>query len=318
MRGNQMARRMPELPAYAAAVLRALEDAGFEAWVVGGWVRDALLGSASHDVDVCTAAPWQESERALLAAGLAVHRTGTQHGTVTAVSEGKPVEVCYAFQDFSSVPSFYQIPKDRTKPFGTVHAVLCAEKYINEPFAVVNADDYYGVDGFASMNQCLQGLKDGEAAMVGYYLKNTVSENGTVTRGVCSQENGLLTKVTETFKIQPFADGTIRDTATSEEGVILDPNALVSMNFWGFVPGVFKQMEAYFDAFLRGLAPDAIKAECLLPIMVDDLMRKKEMIVHVLSTNATWFGITYPQDKPYVQQELKKLHDQGVYPPSLH
>ncbi len=232
--------------------------------------------------------------------------------------EGKPVEVCYAMQDFSSVPSFYQIPSERTKPFGTVHAVLCAEKYINEPFAVVNADDYYGVDGFASMNQCLQGLKDGEACMVGYYLKNTVSENGTVTRGVCSQENGMLTKVTETFKIQPFADGTIRDTATSEEGVILDPNALVSMNFWGFVPSVFQQMEAYFDAFLRNLTPADIKAECLLPIMVDDLMRKKEMVVHVLSTNATWFGITYPQDKPYVQQELKKLHDQGVYPPSLH
>ena len=232
--------------------------------------------------------------------------------------DGNPVEVCYAFQDFSSVPSFYQIPADRTKPFGTVHAVLCAEKYINEPFAVVNADDYYGVDGFSSMNQCLQTLKDGEACMVGYYLKNTVSENGTVTRGVCSQENGLLTKVTETFKIQPFADGTIRDTATSEEGVILDPNALVSMNFWGFVPSVFQQMEAYFDAFLRKLTPADIKAECLLPIMVDDLMRKKEMVVHVLSTNATWFGITYPQDKPYVQQELKKLHDQGVYPPSLH
>ena len=232
--------------------------------------------------------------------------------------EGKPVEVCYAMQDFSSVPSFYQIPSERTKPFGTVHAVLCAEKYINEPFAVVNAGDYSGVDGVASMNQCLQGLKDGEACMVGYYLKNTVSENGTVTRGVCSQENGMLTKVTETFKIQPFADGTIRDTATSEEGVILDPNALVSMNFWGFVPSVFQQMEAYFDAFLRNLTPADIKAECLLPIMVDDLMRKKEMVVHVLSTNATWFGITYPQDKPYVQQELKKLHDQGVYPPSLH
>ena len=232
--------------------------------------------------------------------------------------ECKPVEVYYAMQDFSSVPAFYQIPAERTKPFGTVHAVLCAEKYIQEPFAVVNADDYYGVDGFASMNQCLQSLKDGEAAMVGYYLKNTVSENGTVTRGVCSQENGLLTKVTETFKIQPFADGTIRDTATSEEGVILDPNALVSMNFWGFVPSVFKQMKAYFDAFLRSLTPADIKAECLLPIMVDDLMGKKEMIVHVLSTNATWFGITYPQDKPYVQVELKKLHDQGIYPASLH
>lgn len=232
--------------------------------------------------------------------------------------DGNPVEVCYAMQDFSSVPGFYTIPENRTKPFGTVHAVLCAEKYIQEPFAVVNADDYYGVDGFVSMNQCLQGLKDGEACMVGYYLKNTVSENGTVTRGVCSQENGLLTKVTETFKIQPFADGTIRDTATNPEGVVLDPDALVSMNFWGFVPGIFQQMRAYFDAFLRNLAPEEIKAECLLPIMVDDLMHKNELSVRVLSTNATWFGITYPQDKPYVQQELKKLHDNGVYPTSLH
>ena len=232
--------------------------------------------------------------------------------------DGNPVEVFYAVQDFTSVPSFYQIPAERTKPFGTVHAVLCAEKYVQEPFAVVNADDYYGVDGFASIHQCLQGLKDGEACMVGYYLKNTVSENGTVTRGVCSPENGLLTKVTETFKIMPFADGTIRDTATSEEGVVLDPNALVSMNFWGFLPSVFGQMKAYFDAFLQKLTPADIKAECLLPIMVDDLMKKNELTVRVLSTSATWFGITYPQDKPYVQQELKKLHDQGVYPATLH
>lgn len=232
--------------------------------------------------------------------------------------EGNPVEVCYAIQDFTSIPDFYTIPEGRTKPFGTVHAVLCAENYVKEPFAVVNADDYYGVDGFASMNACLHSLKDGEAAMVGYYLKNTVSENGTVTRGVCSQENGLLTKVTETFKIKPFADGTIRDTATSEEGVVLDPNSLVSMNFWGFVPGIFVQMRAYFESFLRGVKPEEIKAECLLPIMVDELMSKKELAVHVLSTDATWFGITYPQDKPYVQEELKKLHDKGVYPASLH
>ena len=154
--------------------------------------------------------------------------------------------------------------------------------------------------------------------MVGYYLKNTVSENGTVTRGVCSHENGLLTKVTETFKIMPFADGTIRDTSSSEEGVILDPNALVSMNFWGFMPGIFSEMKKYFDAFLRKLTPADIKAECLLPIMVDDLMHAEGMKVHVLSTNATWFGITYPQDKPYVQQELKKLHDKGVYPAALY
>ena len=231
---------------------------------------------------------------------------------------GDPVEVYYAIQDFSSIPDFYTIPADRVKPFGTVHAVLCAEKYVNEPFAIVNADDYYGVDGFASMNKCLQSLKEGEAAMVGYYLKNTVSENGTVTRGVCSHEGGFLTKVTETFKIRPFADGTIRDTATSEEGVVLDPDSLVSMNFWGCLPSIFRPMKAYFEAFLRNLKPEEIKAECLLPIMVDDMMREGALRVPVLSTKATWFGITYPQDKPYVQVELKKLHDNGVYPPTLH
>lgn len=231
---------------------------------------------------------------------------------------GNPVEVCYALQDFTSLPSFYSVPQDRIKPFGTVHAVLCAEKYINEPFAVVNADDYYGVDGFESMYNQLQHMKDGEAAMVGYYLKNTVSENGTVTRGVCSCSGNRLSKVTETFKIQPFPDGTIRDTASDPHGVLLDPNALVSMNFWGFVPGIFKQMNQYFDAFLLDLAPEEIKAECLLPVMVDDLMSKNLLSVYVLSTEATWFGITYPQDKPYVQQELKKLHDRGIYPALLH
>ena len=232
--------------------------------------------------------------------------------------EGNPVEVCYATQDFSSIPAFYTVPAERTKPFGTVHAVMCAEKYVQEPFAVVNADDYYGVDAYSSMRECLLTLQEGEAAMVGYYLKNTVSKNGTVTRGVCSHEGGFLTKVTETFKIMPFADGTIRDTASSEEGVVLDPNALVSMNFWGYLPSIFKSMNAYFDAFLKNIQPGDIKAECLLPIMVDDMMRAHALRVRVLSTNATWFGITYPQDKPYVQEELKKLHDQGVYPPSLH
>ena len=231
--------------------------------------------------------------------------------------DGNPLEVHYAIQDFTSLPAFYRVPAERAKPFGTVHAVLCVEQYVSEPFAVVNADDYYGVDGFASIRQCLQTMQAGEACMVGYYLKNTVSKNGTVTRGVCSQQDGLLTKVTETYKIMPFADGTIRDTSGGDEGVILDTDSLVSMNFWGFLPGIFAQMRAYFDAFLKKLTPEDIKAECLLPVMVDDLMQKGEMQVRVLSTDATWFGITYPQDKPYVQQELKKLHDTGIYPPSL-
>lgn len=231
--------------------------------------------------------------------------------------KGKPIEVCYAIQDFSSIPDFYCVPAERVKPFGTVHAVLCAQPYIDEPFAVVNADDYYGVDAYASMYQCLHTLHDGEAAMVGYYLKNTVSENGTVTRGVCSHKGGLLTKVTETFKILPFADGTIRDTSVSSEGTLLDPDALVSMNFWGFLPSTFTDMNAYFHSFLTHIASDDVKAECLLPIMVDDMMQAGSLTVRVLSTGATWFGITYPQDKPYVQQELKKLHDDGTYPASL-
>ena len=230
---------------------------------------------------------------------------------------GVPLSVCYAIQDYSSVPSFYAIPEERTKPFGTVHAVLCAKEYVNEPFAVINADDYYGVDAYAAMYDCLATLPQNEASMVGYYLKNTVSENGTVTRGVCSCDKALLTKVTETYKIKPYPDGTIRDASAGGDGVILDPNALVSMNFWGFTPSIFEPMAAYFEAFLQNIAPGDLKAECLLPIMVDSMMKNNGLKVHVLSTNAVWFGVTYPQDKPYVMTELKKLHEAGIYPASL-
>lgn len=230
----------------------------------------------------------------------------------------KKVQVEYAFQDFSSLPAFYQVPAGRTKPFGTVHAILCARDVVHEPFAVLNADDYYGVPAFQSMHDCLQSLAPtGEAAMVGYRLCNTVSENGTVTRGVCSLLDGKLAAVKETYKIRPFPDGTIRDTSQSEEGAALDPQALVSMNFWGFTPWIFEAADAYFTAFLKALAPDSVKGECLLPIMVDDLMRAGGLSVRVLSTDAVWFGITYREDKPYVMGELKALHAAGVYPKTL-
>ncbi len=228
------------------------------------------------------------------------------------------VQVEYAFQDFSSIPAFYKVPDERTKPFGTVHAILCARDVVREPFAVLNADDYYGVSAFESMYECLQNLAPtGEAAMVGYRLRNTVSENGAVTRGVCSLAEGKLVSIKETYKIRPFPDGTIRDTQTDEAGVPLDPQALVSMNFWGFTPWIFEAAGAYFDAFLRGLAPDSVKGECLLPIMVDDFMRAGKLSVRVLSTDAVWFGITYKADKPFVSQEILKLHEAGVYPKSL-
>ncbi|MDO5298790.1 MAG: sugar phosphate nucleotidyltransferase [Clostridia bacterium] len=231
----------------------------------------------------------------------------------------KKVRVDYVFQDFSSVPSFYQIPAERTKPFGTVHAVLVARDVIKQPFAVINADDYYGVSAFKTAYDKLQDIKpEGEATMVSYQLKNTVSKNGTVSRGVCSAEDGNLSKVVETLKIKLCENGEIRDVADGEPGVLLDPLAPVSMNFWGFTPWIFGKLEEYFVNFLKGLAPDAIKAECLLPVFVDDLMHSGDLTVPMLTTDAVWFGVTYKEDKPNVQAELRKLHDSGVYPASLH
>ena len=230
--------------------------------------------------------------------------------------DGENVEVCYAFQDFSSVPDFYTIPADRVKPFGTTHAVLCARDVIDEPFCVINADDYYGVDAFRIVYEELGRLAaTGEATMVGYLLKNTVSINGTVSRGVCQTEDGKLTGVKETLKIQLFPDGSIADVA--EGRVDLDPDTVVSMNFWGFTPGIFPEMEAYFEDFLRNRAGTNIKAECLLPNMVGELVDAGRLTVSVLHSADRWFGMTYHEDRQNVADELKKLHDNGTYPASL-
>lgn len=231
---------------------------------------------------------------------------------------GDHIQVEYVFQDFSSIPSFYTIPKDRVKPFGTVHAALCAKNVVEEPFALINADDYYGLHAYETIFQALQTMKEcGEGAMVGYRLRNTVSEHGTVTRGICIQENGFLKKLKETYQIKKHADGSISDTEDPAHEVPLDPETLVSMNFWGFTPWIFEKMEAYFHDFLNKLEPDELKAECLLPSLVDLLIEKKELNVSVLSTDASWFGVTYQEDKEVVAKALKALHDQGEYPPSL-
>ena len=231
----------------------------------------------------------------------------------------KSVRVDYAVQDFSSLPAFYRIPEGRVKPFGTVHAVLCAADWIHQPFAVINADDYYGVSAYSTLYNRLSSLApQGEAAIVGYQLRNTVSKNGTVTRGLCREKDGKLTGVVETFKIKLCENGEIRDIAGGEPGVLLDPLAPVSMNFWGFTPWIFGQFRAYFEAFLRRLPPDDIRAECLLPSAVDDLMRTGELSVSMLHTDAAWFGVTYKEDKPTVQADLLALHEAGVYPKTLH
>ena len=229
--------------------------------------------------------------------------------------DGSPLEVVYAFQDFSSIPAFYTIPTERTKPFGTVHALLCAGEAVDGPFCVLNADDYYGADAYQTMYEALMNLPEtGQATMVGYLLKNTASLHGTVSRGVCSMDNGWLQSVKETKRIQLYPDGTLRDL---ESGASLSPESVVSMNFWGFMPSIFPLMEDYFTRFLRGLDEGELKAECLLPVMVDDLMREDKLKVSVLQSADKWFGMTYQEDRYIVSKELIQLHAAGVYPGKL-
>lgn len=229
-------------------------------------------------------------------------------------------EVHYVYQEYDSLPDGFVPPEGRVKPYGTVHAVLAAADVIHEPFAVINADDYYGKDAFGAMADSLHRMqgKTNAASMVAYYLRNTVSENGEVTRGVCETDQaGNLTKVTETYRIRPFPDGTIRDLASDPAGRPLDADALVSMNFWGFTPWLFGEGKRALSAFLLGDSGDPMKKEFVLPTLVDQLMHGADLTVEVLSTRAAWFGMTYQEDKPYVAGELKKLHDAGAYPEKL-
>lgn len=232
--------------------------------------------------------------------------------------DGTPVEVAYAFQDYSSLPAWYKVPAERTKPFGTAHAVLCARNVVHEPFAVINADDYYGTDAFSTLYEELCRMPErGAAAMVGYRVDKTVSANGTVTRGICHTENGVLTKIVETFKIKLYPNGDIRDIENGEDSPLIPPETPVSMNLWGFTPWIFEKLEAFVEQFLKSLAPDNIKAEALLPSMIGELIDRGELKVSVLHSSARWFGVTYREDKPAVQEELRKLHEAGVYPKSL-
>ena len=229
--------------------------------------------------------------------------------------DGSPIEVAYAFQDFSSVPDFYTIPEGRTKPFGTVHALLCAADVVDGPCCVINADDYYGIDAYKTIYEELVRLPEqGKATMVGYLLKNTASLHGTVSRGVCTVKGGKLQSVREALKVQLYPDGSLRDLEEDRE---LRPATIVSMNFWGFAPSIFPALKEYFEGFLRNEAGDNIKAECLLPVMVDNQMQAGKLEVSVLHSTDKWFGMTYQEDRETVAAELRRLHEEGAYPESL-
>ncbi len=223
------------------------------------------------------------------------------------------VRVDYAVQDTSSLPKWYDVPADRTKPFGTVHAVLCAKDVIRGPFATVNADDYYGKEAFCIMHEMLLSLASKEqAGMVPYILGNTMSENGGVTRGICEIRNGYLENVDETHDIHYEEDHRI----VGENGG-LDPQEVVSMNIWGFHPELLPVMNEYFENFLRNIKEGDIKAECLLPIMVNDFLKTQKITVRAKSSPDRWFGITYQADRETVAAELLYLHKKKIYPEAL-
>lgn len=228
---------------------------------------------------------------------------------------GQMDEVRFAFQQVDRIPADFAVPDGRVKPWGTGHAVLCCRELIDAPFAVINADDYYGVDAYRTIYEELQRLPErGAATMVGYLLKNTVTRYGTVSRGVCHARDGYLTDIHETLKIRLHDDGTIGD---EDSGVLLEPDTVVSMNFWGFMPSVFDEMERYFEDFLRRDAGENAKAECLLPNMVGKLLKEGRLSVSVLQSKDRWFGMTYHEDRARVAAELLELHREGIYPREL-
>ena len=229
----------------------------------------------------------------------------------------KYFDVKYVYQQLNVLPEGYTVPAGREKPWGTGHAVMCCRGVVEGPFAVINADDFYGAGAYRAMYDFLSGdRKPGEYAMVGYKLRNTVTENGSVARGVCDTENGYLVDITERTHIEKRGENAAY-TEDGEHFVPLSGDATVSMNFWGFMPSIFDQMEEYLDDFLRALPPEEIKAECLLPTSVDKMMKAGMIDVRVYPTNSSWFGVTYTEDKPWVQASLRALTEAGVYPAHL-
>lgn len=226
--------------------------------------------------------------------------------------EGR-IPIFYAIQDFTSIPNSYSIPTERVKPFGTIHAVLCAKEYINGPFTVLNADDYYGKDAFTELHRTLNTLRGtGDGCMVAYKLKNTVSPYGSVTRGVCVTSGGKLVQIDETKDITLCADGRI--VAGEKE---FPSDTPVSMNLWAFSREILDDMDEYFHAFLRNLKNGDIKSECLLPVYVGDRLQKGKLGIRVLTTDGVWFGMTYLEDREITARSLRELVAQGVYPANL-
>ena len=228
---------------------------------------------------------------------------------IASICSSHNVTVDYAFQDINDIPG--ELPEGRTKPWGTGQAVLAAKDVIITPFIVINADDYYGKEGFKAVHEYL--VNGGKSCMAGFVLKNTLSDNGGVTRGICKMdENGNLTEVVETKNIVKTAAGAEAD------GVIVDVNSLVSMNMWGLTPEFLEVLEEGFKEFFEKEVPgNPLKAEYLIPIFIGELLEQGKMSVKVLKTNDTWYGMTYHEDVAAVKGSFKEMLENGVYKADL-
>ncbi len=229
-----------------------------------------------------------------------------------------PVE--YVFQELDNLPEGFTKPADRTKPWGTGQAVLCCKDVVKEPFAVINADDYYGKEAFRLVYEFLtdKSYQANQYCMAGFILGNTLSENGAVTRGVCkANEKGLLVDIVETSGIVWEGDHAKAKNAAGED-FIIELNSGVSMNMWGFQPELFEALQTGFVTFLSELPENELKKEYLLPTIVGELVKSGKAEVAVLKTSDRWFGVTYKEDKDAVVKSIRALIEQGVYPAHLY
>ncbi len=234
----------------------------------------------------------------------------------------KYIDVEYVFQDLNNVPENFVIPEGRVKPWGTAHAIYCCRDVIDGPFAVINADDYYGQSAFQTLYDFLTTHEDDTKyryAMVGYELGNTLTDNGSVARGCCiTDQNGYLVNIAERTQIEKKNGGAAYTEDGGETYVPIPLETLVSMNMWGFMPSIIKELGAALDDFFaNSVDSNPLKAECFLPIEVDKLLQKGKATVEVLSSKDKWFGVTYKEDKPFVVESIQNLKDQGVYPEKL-